>query len=240
MIQTDNKNNCIAIICAMKAELDSIINILGIQTTTIINGNFTYQTANYHNKQLVFLLCGIGKVNATIHTQYIIDHKTPDLVINVGVAGGLSADLNFGDVVVATDLVYHDFDLTAFNLPLGQVSGMDVFAFPCDKKLVEIAKTTPITEYKITSGRIVTGDQFIDDINKVTMLHNQFNAIACEMEGAAVAHTCYTNKIPFVVIRALSDMAGQHGTKALHSFNELKHMAADRSSTIVKHLVQLV
>lgn len=236
----------IAIICAMQEELDSIIKTLKIQNiysgsnanNSNINNAFYYQTAEYRDQKLIFLLCGIGKVHAAIHTQYILCNQSIDLVINVGVAGGINNCLNFGDVVIANDLVYHDFDVTAFGLPLGQVPSLDVYSFACDQELIKIAQSTPSDSYQIITGRIATGDQFIDN-NKMAMdIAQGLTAIACEMEGAAIAHTCYLNQVPCLIVRAISDLAGQNTQSAADSFNQLKNMAADRASSIINHILK--
>ena len=230
----------IGIICAMEEELESITRSLGnISVTTTSNRGFTVHTANYKNHDLVFILCGIGKVNAAIHTQYIIDTYMPKYIINVGVGGSLSPDLSFGDVVIANDLVQHDMDVSGFGLPLGQIPRMDVFAFTSDSDLLQKAATITSDEYKVVLGRIATGDQFIDDKQQADFIHNEFNAVACEMEGAAIAHVCYVNQVPFIVVRALSDMAGRDGA-AVHSFEQLKEMTAKRSSNVVKQLLELM
>jgi adenosylhomocysteine nucleosidase len=230
----------IGIICAMEEELTSILQSLGVATSSVTSkSGFTINTCKYGVHELAFILCGIGKVNAAIHTQYLIDTYDIDYVINVGVAGSLSPNLSFGDVVIARDLVEHDMDVHSFGLPLGQIPRMDVFAFPVDARLLECAKTISVAQHKVVVGRIVSGDQFIDDKSRAEFLHNHFAADACEMEGAAIAHTCYVNKIPFIVVRALSDMAGREDT-ATHSFEELKHMTAARSSNVVKQLLELI
>jgi adenosylhomocysteine nucleosidase len=230
----------IGIICAMEEELTSIVRNLDVTTSHIPSkSDFDVYTARYGRHELVFILCGIGKVNAAIHTQMLIDSYSIEYLINVGVAGSLSADLTFGDVVVASDLVEHDMDVSGFGLPLGQIPRMDVFAFKSDPILLECADKIKIANHKTVIGRIVSGDQFIDSKEKVEFLHSHFNALACEMEGAAIAHTCHVNNIPFIVIRALSDMAGRDGVAA-HSFEELKNMTANHSSNVVKQLLALI
>lgn len=228
----------IAIICAMEEELEEIQKLIDhpVNHKFVKAGNtyYEYETAKY---EIIAVVSGIGKVNAAITTQILLDNHAVDYVINVGVAGSLSRDLVFGDVVVATDLVEHDFDITAFGVPLGQIARMDTFSFKADEFLNEtILKNTTLPENKIVSGRIVSGDQFIDDAKKAEFLHQQFEASACEMEGAAIAHVCYLNNVPFTVVRALSDMAGQDGA-AIHSFNELKFMAASRAAVVIKHFL---
>ena len=230
----------IGIICAMEEELDSIIKNLGLVTKSIgSKTGFDVLTAKYGVHELALILCGIGKVNAAIHTQHLLDLYSVEYVINVGVAGGLSKDLVFGDVVVATDLVEYDMDVQSFGLPLGQIPRMDVFAFRCDPILLECADSIIVANHKTQKGRIVSGDQFIDNKLKAEFLHSHFNALACEMEGAAVAHTCHVNNVPFIVIRALSDMAGREDA-AKHSYNQLKDMTANNSSIIVKQLLELI
>ena len=185
------------------------------------------------------LVSGIGKVNAALATQIMLSNFTLEVVINVGVAGSLSPDLGFGDVVIADDLVEHDFDITAFGVPLGQIARMDTFAFAADVALntLLLAAQHLLPLNKLISGRIISGDQFIDDIARAEFLQQQFNALACEMEGAAIAHVCYLNKMPFAVIRSLSDRAGLDGA-AIHSFNELKIMAAQRAALVVRYLLE--
>lgn len=228
----------IGIICAMEEELDSIINLLEVKASLTVSGQgFAVHRAEFKGHDLVFILCGIGKVNAAIHTQYLIDSFNPNYIINVGVAGSLSIDLSFGDVVIANDLIQHDIDVSGFGIAKGQIPRMDVFSFSSDKKLLEYSKEIKSFDYKIVHGRIATGDQFIDDKQKAEFIHSEFGALACEMEGAAIAHACYVNKVPFIVIRALSDMAGRSDT-AIHSFEQLKHMTANRSSNVVKQLLE--
>lgn len=228
----------IAIVCAMEEELDSILSELQLKCAIINDKCFNVHCAEYNDHQLVFILSGIGKVNAAIHTQYIIDKFAVDLVINVGVAGSLSKDLVFGDVVIASDLVQHDVDVQAFGLNIGQIPRMDVFSFISDTLLLDYANKIVADGFNITTGRIISGDKFIDDKAMAKYLADTFNAVACEMEGAAIAHVCHINKVRFIVIRALSDMAGNDDKAAIHSFNELKEMAANRSSYVVNQILQ--
>lgn len=226
----------IAIICAMGEELDAIINGLHLKTSNANN----VTTATYNNHELFLNLCGIGKVNAAMNTQKLISSNQFDYIINVGVAGNLSDTLNFGDVVVATDLVHHDMDVTGFDIPLGQVPRMDVFAFASDANLLKIAKNIVATDFQIAQGRIASGDQFVTDKNKAQFIHKEFNALACEMEGAAVAHVCHVNEVAFLVIRSMSDKAGNEEGHATHSYEEFKDMAAKRASFVVKEILNRV
>jgi adenosylhomocysteine nucleosidase len=228
----------IAIICAMEEELNAIKSSLGLNLDTKNFNNQRVYTASYKNHEIYFILCGIGKVNAAIHTQKIISEVKLDYIINVGVAGSLSKDLSFGDVVIATDLVQHDMDVRGFGIKLGQIPRMDVFAFSSDEKLLAIASSIEKQDYKIVSGRIASGDQFIDDARRANFIHDEFNALACEMEGAAIAQTCYLSQVPFIVVRSLSDRAGNEDGTAIHSYDELKDMAASRAAFVVSQLLE--
>jgi adenosylhomocysteine nucleosidase len=228
----------IGIICAMEEELSSIVEILGLAPTLIAGSILSIYNAPYKNYELGLVLSGIGKVNAALTTQHLIDKFTPELIINVGVAGGLIAELTFGDVVVATDLVHHDMDVTKFGMPLGQVPRMENFSFPVAEELIRIVELIPLQEeFKVLRGRIVSGDQFIDDIERCNLIQQTFNAVACEMEGAAIAHVCHVNKVPVLVVRSLSDKAGNDGLEATISYVKLKEIAALRASSVVKHVL---
>lgn len=228
----------IAVICAMEEELQSILKSLNINAKSKKNNHFIIYEANYKNKHLILILSGIGKVNSAIATQYLINIYSPDIIINIGVAGNLSDDLTFGDVVIANDLIQYDVDATAFDYPLGQIPRMNIFSFESDKLLLKLASKNYNHNYKKSIGRIVSGDRFIHDPLQAEFLKKHFNALACDMEGAAIAHTAYLNKIPFIVIRALSDNAGLNNNSAKHSFLELKEMAASRAADIAKELFQ--
>lgn len=222
----------ILIVAAMQEELDSIINELGVTFKSSQNHKFSHLQGNYKNHELALIICGIGKVNAAIATQHMIDKFNPELVINIGVAGSLSSKVNFGDIVIANDLVHHDMDVTEFGIKLGQVPRLETFSFQAHQNLINKLSTLKHDTYTIHIGRIVSGDQFINSQTKATFLAQEFDAIACEMEGAAIAHTCHINQVPFLVIRSMSDQAGLT-SDAIHSFTELKEMAASRASEIV-------
>ncbi len=223
----------------MEEELSSIIKILNLKTKILKKGIFTINIAKYKDKKLILILSGIGKVNAAIATQYLIGEFKLNFILNVGVAGSLSTALTFGDVVIATDLVQHDVDATAFGYPLGQIPRIDAFSFSADNKLIEkYFNSSHNNPFKIVAGRIISGDKFIDNHEQVIFLKDTFNALACDMEAAAIAHVAHINKIPFIIIRALSDQAGQDNSNANDVFLTLKEMAANQASTVVKQLLE--
>ncbi|MEN9391271.1 MAG: hypothetical protein RL017_569, partial [Pseudomonadota bacterium] len=223
-------------ICAMQEELDAVLDSFKKSYETIKIKNFTYYKF-IHNKFIVYLvLSGIGKVNAALVTQFMVDRILPEYVFNIGVAGCLVDNLKFGDIVIASSLVQHDVNVAAFDLPLGQIPRMDVFDFKPNEYLLSIAAKIKQQIPNINIGRIVSGDQFIDDRATAEFLRTQFSALACEMEGAAIAHVCYFNDIPCLVIRSLSDLSGLENN-ANHSFLELKQMASDHAAKVAPILL---
>lgn len=227
----------LAIVCAMEEELTKILENIPLKLVDKFEkaGN-CYFEYEYVNFKVIAVVCGIGKVNAAVTTQILLSNFVLDAVINVGVAGSLSPKLGFGDVVIATDLVEHDFDVTAFGMPLGQIARMDTFSFVADDRLNKLLLAIKLEHHQVVAGRIVSGDQFIDNKQKAEFLHDEFGALACEMEGAAIAHVCYLNKVPFAVVRSLSDMAGRQGD-AIYSFNDLKYMAAEHAALVTRNLI---
>lgn len=188
-------------------------------------------------KQVVIVRSGIGKVNAGICAQILADKFNVDKIIHTGIAGSLDAQIDIGDVVVSTDLVEHDMDATLFGDPLGQVPRMDTFSFPADPELVEkavAANEEANPDIKTFTGRIVSGDQFVSSPEVKEKLVAHFQAKCTEMEGAAVAHAAYLNKISCVIIRAISDKADNSATMDYPTFEKL---AIERSVRLVKNLL---
>jgi adenosylhomocysteine nucleosidase len=225
----------IAIICAMEEELDAIKKIIGDGVETITDNSFIIYKNKFNKHHIHLTLSGIGKVNSSITTQYLISKFDIDYVINVGVAGSLSDDVNFGDVVVADDLVQYDVDVSAFGLKRGQIPRLNTYSFPSNYHAL---KDDLVQDgINIKYGRIISGDMFVDNETLAIELAHEFNAIACEMEGAAIAHTCFLNKVPILVIRSISDFAGRGNKLAIHSFDQLKQMASINASTIVYNIL---
>lgn len=198
----------IGIIGAMDEEVEILLNNIELKSKTK-KANMQFNLGNLWGNDVVVVRSGIGKVNAAVCAQILIDDYKVDKIINVGVAGGMGKDIMPGDVVIADTLVQHDMDTTVFGDKLGQVPRLDAYDFKCDKELIKLAEKAckENTEHKSFIGRIVSGDQFIASVDKINWLNDKFNAIACEMEGASIAQVCYLNSIPFVVIRSISDNA---------------------------------
>lgn len=186
------------------------------------------------NHDVYICLAGVGKVNAAANTQRLIDLFDVDYIINSGVAGCISRELGVCDIAVSTELTYHDFH---------PIDVLDKYApgtsvFKADTKLVELAfdacKNISDCGFKYGLGMIVTGDLFVEDSSVVNRLRETYGALCTEMEGAAVAHVCVLNKVPFVVIRAMSDNADE---SADMSFNEMAAVAAKRASFVSEYII---
>lgn len=166
-------------------------------------------------KEVVIVRSGIGKVNAGICTQILVDDFQVEAVINTGVAGSLKNEINIGDIVLSSDSLQHDMDATGFGYEPGVIPRMEQSVFVADNGLVELAKKVNEQvnpEIQTFVGRVVSGDQFISDKEKKDYLVEQFQGYCTEMEGAAIAQTCYVNEIPYLVIRAISDKADNSAT----------------------------
>ncbi len=158
----------------------------------------------------VVVRSGIGKVNAAMCAQILADVYQVDAIINTGIAGSLNAQIDIGDIVLATDTLEHDMDAVAFGYPLGQIPRMEVLSFPADEKLRSLAKRACENvnpDVHVFEGRVVSGDQFVSDHKKKDWLVENFAGYCTEMEGAAIGHAAYLNGIPYLVIRAISDKA---------------------------------
>lgn len=225
----------IGIIGAMDEELAILLELMEVERD-VVKADMNFKIGTIDNKNIVVVRCGIGKVNAAICTQILVDDFKVDKVINVGIAGGIGKDVCPGDVVVGTSLVQHDVDATNFGYELGQIPRLDTLEFKCDDNLVKLAKKAceGHLEHKCFTGKIATGDQFIASVDKVRWIKETFGAIACEMEGGSIAHVCYLNSVPFVVIRSISDNAdnGAH-----LDYDKFQDIAIKNSTNILKTMI---
>jgi len=225
-------------ISAMKEELELILNEINIEKNET-KAEMNFKMGKQGNNEVVLVVCGIGKVNAAICTQILIDDFKVNSVINVGVAGGLGENIKPGDIVIAENLVQHDMDTSFFGDKKGQIPRLSTFDFRCDANLIEKAKLA-CKEFKghdCFTGRIATGDQFMSDVEKVKWIHKEFNAIACEMEGGSIAQTCYLNDVPFVVIRSISDNSL---TKEFMDYEKFLPIAINNSTNILKKMLLML
>ena len=195
-------------------------------------------TGTINGKFIILAQSGIGKVNAALNTQYIIDTYKPNIIINTGVAGGISDELDIGDIVIGTYLVQHDFDVTVLGYARGYMcTGVEKdkpTKYYCDKELVEKFQSCleqNMSKQKIHQGVIASGDKFISGKEIKKEINEYFGAIAVEMEGCAIAQVATKNKIPFVVTRAISDLADG---KVAQYQNEFEEKMSEVSTQTIK------
>ena len=225
----------IGIIGAMDNEVRELISMLSGRDTEKVGG-IEFNTGSLFGKNIVIARCGIGKVFAAICAQTMILKYSPRLVINTGVGGTLSDKLNIGDIAVAANVVQHDMDTSPLGDPVGLVSGINIVHFPADARAAElISAAADSLGINNARGTIASGDQFIASREKKNYIKDNFGAVACEMEGAAIGHVCYVNDIPFAVIRAISDSADDSSHM---DYGEFLKIAAERSFRVVTRFVK--
>lgn len=222
----------LGIIGAMKIEVDTLKENMQNKTVTWRTG-MEFCDGTLDGCPAVVVQCGVGKVNAALCVQILCDCFGVTHLVNTGIAGSLSNELDIGDLVVSKDAMYHDFDCCGFGYPRGKVPGMDVIAFPADETMMHYALTAGerVHPGHIKVGRVATGDQFIcDKTVKNTIIENT-QALCTEMEGGAIAQAAYRNEVPFVVIRAISDKADDSADMDYPTFEAL---AAQRCAQVVQ------
>ena len=191
-------------------------------------------------RNAVVVRCGIGKVNAAVCTQILIDLFGVTAVINTGVAGSLRNEIDIADIVLSLDTQQHDVDATGFGYPAGVIPRMETSIFPADGHLIDLAKqvcSEKLPETGVHIGRIVSGDQFISDHDIKTRLAEQFNGYCTEMEGAAIAQTAFLNQVPFLIIRAISDKSDH---SAEMSYKEFEEIAIKNTVKLLNGLVEKI
>lgn len=228
--------NKIGIIGAMELEVDTIkSHLTEVKVTKKANMEFYEGTLN--KAAVVVVKCGIGKVNAGICVQILADKYNVTHVINTGVAGSLSAELDIGDIVVSTDTVYHDMDVTVFGYALGEVPQLGVKTFAADEDMVKKAVAScekMNSDIHVITGRVASGDQFISSAEVKNKIIADFGASCAEMEGAAIGQTAFLNTIPFVIIRAISDKADDSAEEDYPTF---ERKAAEHCAKLVEDFV---
>lgn len=189
---------------------------------TYQHGQLHFIQGTLHNTEVILVRCGVGKVAAAIAASTLIEHYSPDFLVNTGSAGGFDASLNIGDVVIANEVMHHDVDVTHFGFEPGQVFDMPA-RYQCDARLIQAAtQAAKKLDHLVTKqGLICTGDAFIGSDESAAKLRQQFPEMsAVEMEGAAIGQACFTLNTPFVVIRSLSDIAGKTSTVSFQTYLE--------------------
>lgn len=225
----------IGIIGAMQVEIDGLKALMENKCVKKISG-IEFVSGEIFGKSIVAAVCGIGKVFAAVCTQTMILEYAPDVIVNSGVAGTLTDELSIGDVAVACDVVQHDMDTTALGDEPGLISGLNIVHIPTSEKVSSVL-TKCVNEIGVNTklGTIATGDCFMNDPERKQKIAAEFGAIACEMEGGAVAQTCYINDIPFSVLRAISDGGDENSHLDYPTFVKL---AAECSIEVIKKFIK--
>lgn len=229
--------NTIGIIAAMQEEFKEIQNIMSLVKEKQIKG-IKFLEGIIENKKVILALCGVGKVNAARTTQILIDYFDIDSIINIGSAGAVDSELNVGDIVVADKLIQHDFDITAFGHNKGYITGVGEYLYSDEGLVRDISNAINNVSkeiYKVKIGTVATGDIFCTDIKMKNKIFKKFNALCLEMEGAAIAQVSYLNKIPFVVIKSISDTP--NGNNAI-MFDEFIKLASTRCAQFLKKYLE--
>lgn len=188
----------IGIIVAELEELECVLEKLENKKEEIYREK-TFYIGSINNKDVVIVRSEVGKVNAALTTQMLIDRYDVVLIINVGVSGSVDNSLDIGDIVIGEKLVQHDFDVTGFGRKLGEIEGIGIY-IETNPKLLDIFKNK-----NVKIGVIASGDKFVTDISDKNFIREEFKALCVEMEGASVAQVCLINKIDFLIIRSISD-----------------------------------
>lgn len=199
----------LGIIGAMDEEVARLKDMIE-ELQVIDRAGMSFYQGNIYGKQVVVVKCGVGKVNAAMCAQAMIDTFSVSAIINTGIAGSLDAEIEIGDIVFATDTVEHDMDVAALGYEPGMIPDTKQSIFKADSKLTEYAKTAVEkagVDVNVFMGRVVSGDQFISSKEKKNWLVDTFGGRCAEMEGAAIGHVAALNDIPYLVVRAISDKA---------------------------------
>lgn len=227
----------IGIIGAMDEEVNAIIEKM-TNVESKEKAGMTFNRGTLEGKEAVVVRSGIGKVNAGLCTQILVDDYKIDAVINTGIAGSLKNQIDIGDIVLSSDALYHDMDATGFGYDFGVVPRMESSVFKGDVRFINLAKeccerVNP--DINVHIGRVVSGDQFISDKAKKDWINEHFDGYCTEMEGAAIAHAATLNNIPFLIVRAISDKADNSATM---DYGEFEKKAIIHSVNLIMEFVK--
>lgn len=232
----------VGIIGAMNEEMELVLKEMESVVAHECAGMKFFQ-GRLGNTDVALGLSGIGKINAAMATQIMIDRFGARKVMLCGLAGSLTPALQRGDVVVSSHVVQYDFDLTSFGRRPGEIPNSERLV-EADPTLLKLACHAFDSEYldqpnrpQLLVGVIASGDSFVSDKRKLKWLQREFGAVATEMEGAAVGYVCHRNKIPFVVVRIISDNAS---SGAATDFREALESAAKKTLTLITGMLELL
>lgn len=227
----------VAVIGAMNEEIERMQKEMSVEET-ITFAKVPFYVGKMCGIDIVLCKSGVGKVNAALTTQILIDRFEVSHILFTGVAGALDESLEVGDLVVSTSAMQHDLDASPLGFKRGEIPMYDGDSdFKASTRLVEIAKeaAASLTDRQVVCGRILSGDQFIANKEEVKQLKELFNGVCVEMEGASVAHVSDMNDVPYVIIRSMSDKANG---EAQISFQEFTDIASEQSHLLVKAMLK--
>ncbi len=228
----------LGIIGAMQEEIETLLHLMENKTEKEIAGS-VFHDGILEGLPVTVVQCGIGKVNAALCTQILCDLFGVTHLVNTGIAGSLCNDLDIGDMVVSQDAMYHDVDAVAFGYPMGKVPGMNVTAFPADETMIAyaFAAAEKVNPGHTKIGRVASGDQFVASREVKDRIVSITHALCTEMEGTAIAQTAYRNRLPFVILRAISDKADDSTHMDYPTFESIAaHRCAAVTQQLAKHL----
>lgn len=224
------------IIGAMEEEIILLKEKMEIEVV-VKKASMEFYQGTLNGKEVVLVKSGIGKVNAGLCAQILVDVFNVNRLINTGIAGSLKAEINIGDIVLSSDALQHDMDARAFGYARGEIPRMDTLSFPADPELIGMAKAAcedVNPEIQVFVGRVVTGDQFVAGRETKEEIASWTDGYCTEMEGAAIAQAAYLNKVPFVIVRAISDKADD---SASMDYPEFERQAIEHSVRLVENFV---
>lgn len=235
----------VGVIGAVKDEVALLFEALrdsGHPVEVSFRGALEYHEGVLRGCPVAIVCCGVGKVNAALCAQTLVSSFGVEAIVNTGSAGGLAGELSVLDMVVATDAVQHDFDVTAFGYAPGQIPGTDSPFWPADERLREIAlsafdRVREGDTRKMIAGRVASGDVFVSNAAVRSRIAETFAPACVEMEGAAIAQVATVNGLPFAILRSVSDLAGK---EADMSYDEFAVAAAHTSSRVVMEMLAIL
>lgn len=231
----------IGIIGAMDKEINGFIDKMENPIERTIS-SVKFTSGKIYGTECVVAKCGIGKVNAAVCTQTMILEYKPDRIINSGIAGSTSDKIHIGNIVIAENVVQHDFDTTVIGDELATLflpDNTSIKYIPCDTLLFnELKKTcSGLSDIDFITGTIATGDQFIGSKEKRYMINKSIGAIACEMEGGSIGQVCYINKTPFCILRSISDDSTSDDSVETE-YNTFADSAAEKAIEIITSYIK--
>lgn len=228
----------LGIIGAMAVEVETLKSEMK-NLTVVRKAGMEFYDGILEELPAVVVQCGVGKVNAAMCAQVLCDCFEVTHLVNTGIAGSLCADLDIGDLLISSDAMYHDFDVQHFGYEMGEVPGMGRLTFPADEEMIShaVAAAEAVNPGHSRIGRVASGDVFVAEKCVKESIIKKTQALCTEMEGAAIAHVAFRNKLPFVILRAISDKADDSADMDYPTFEAIAaHRCAQVARIMAKKL----